>query len=644
MFSLFKTKKTNEKQVAAKSLAISNYHTNPDDFEAVPTTSLLQIRALTDWTYVAISKIAEQLFSLEARLYDPDGHPVEKDPVKKFFTRPNKYEHGPVFMYKIAFHLLAAGKCLIRYKDGDFYIIPDPTAVRIQTSPDGTELLGFEYTAITGVVTYRPDEIIYLRIPHPFKNFESYSKLEAILKSLNLQDKFQNVLKEILGKPIPMQALAVEDSGAARLVKEQISLAKLEGSIPIIPKAQAVQLERTPEQMQLIAAAESIRDDILVKFGVPPAVLGVYKDVNRANGLEARRTFRDNTVAPLVKFIEQSLQAELIDETLGLKGYTLELRIPDLIDEEFELQKITAYLDRGVITINEVRQMEGMEAVAYGNRPFMPANLMPMAAQNPARLPQGHRKDVDDIKTKNWENMVEQLREVEPTITKIWRRIFKAQRRAVLDFIERFKNAPAGVTKDFGMITLILNEAAADYEAELRETLARAYLERAYQFISIFRLNSPNISPAFLQAALNRIIRINLINDVTERQIREAIVTGIQNGETMDEIADRIADIFNFADEYRALRIARTETIGTSNMAALDSLIANDVEYKEWFTALDERVRPSHQALHGQIVRVLDHFTSPLTGAAILYPGDPDAPPEETINCRCTIVPAEGPE
>jgi HK97 family phage portal protein len=632
MLNLFKRSKSISKQEQpGQSLPPSPFIT----FETEPVYSRLQLVALREWAYVAISKIAEQLFQIEYTLYDPHGKPAENNKLAKFFRHPNRYEHAPVFFYRMAFHLLAAGKCFIRVSGDDYWILADPTAVDIKTSPDGTEIISFAYRSVAGTIEYKPSEIIYLRIPHPFKNFEGFGKLEAIMQTLNMASKFQDVLKQLLGKPIPAQALSVDDPSFAKLIKEQITLSKLEGSIPIIPKAQAIQLERTPEQMELIQAAEALRDEVLLKFGVPPAVLGAYKDINRANALESRRTFIENTVKPLLKFIEQSLQSELVDEILGLNGYTLELSIPDMVDDDFELQKIVAYLDRGVYTINEVRAFEGLDPVPYGTRPFLPSNLMPMSAQG------GVQKAFEDVKEKNWRNMIEQITEHEPKLVKVWRKIFREQKRGIMEYLAKHKSIGAAITKQMDFVLFVLNHAVEEHESEVEELVASLYTQRANAFASIFGLNAPNLNPAFLQAVLRKTIKINEINATTERQIREAIMEGIANGESIDEIAARIQDIFEFAEEYRAIRIARTETIGCSNMAAIDSLLANDVEKKEWFTALDERVRPSHQALHGQVVGVLEPFVSPLTGARLLYPGDPDAPVEEVVNCRCTIVPAE---
>jgi Phage Mu protein F like protein len=94
---------------------------------------------------------------------------------------------------------------------------------------------------------------------------------------------------------------------------------------------------------------------------------------------------------------------------------------------------------------------------------------------------------------------------------------------------------------------------------------------------------------------------------------------------------------------YRSETIARTESIRTLSEArhsAWDQMInALDVDDEQiirtWITTLDGRERDSHEEMHLQEVVGLDEpFLTP-DDEEIYYPGDPSAPEEETIQCRC---------
>ena len=97
--------------------------------------------------------------------------------------------------------------------------------------------------------------------------------------------------------------------------------------------------------------------------------------------------------------------------------------------------------------------------------------------------------------------------------------------------------------------------------------------------------------------------------------------------------------------DFRARTIARTETVravheGQEEM--LEQLVSSGAVdasqiRREWRTARDERVRPSHVAMHRQRRRVGETFISG-DGNRLRYPGDPSAPPEDTVQCRCVLA------
>lgn len=57
---------------------------------------------------------------------------------------------------------------------------------------------------------------------------------------------------------------------------------------------------------------------------------------------------------------------------------------------------------------------------------------------------------------------------------------------------------------------------------------------------------------------------------------------------------------------------------------------------KRWQTRGDSAVRPAHAALQGAWKPLDKPFKT--DGFQLMYPGDPEAPPELTINCRCHLI------
>lgn len=96
--------------------------------------------------------------------------------------------------------------------------------------------------------------------------------------------------------------------------------------------------------------------------------------------------------------------------------------------------------------------------------------------------------------------------------------------------------------------------------------------------------------------------------------------------------------------KYRSEVIARTEALRSTHQG-VDEMYRQAINAgelrpeslsREWNTAKDERVRASHSAMHGQVQPFGQPFVSG-NGNLLNYPGDPEAPPEETIQCRCAV-------
>jgi len=88
---------------------------------------------------------------------------------------------------------------------------------------------------------------------------------------------------------------------------------------------------------------------------------------------------------------------------------------------------------------------------------------------------------------------------------------------------------------------------------------------------------------------------------------------------------------------YEAERILRTEVNRSYNLAAFgqQEQLAKDVPglRKQWVATGDNRTRDTHLYVHGEVAEVDKPFSN-----GLMYPGDPNGPPQETINCRCRQV------
>lgn len=139
--------------------------------------------------------------------------------------------------------------------------------------------------------------------------------------------------------------------------------------------------------------------------------------------------------------------------------------------------------------------------------------------------------------------------------------------------------------------------------------------------------------------------RITQIAESTQQLIVEIIRRGLEEGWSEGEIAAAIEDAMSgeMAD-WRARRIARTETHTAANIGQYEAAKASPLEYvKEWLATEDARTREDHALANGQQVGLDEPFLIGPDKIEMMYPGDPSAPPGQIINCRCTALylPAE---
>jgi len=129
------------------------------------------------------------------------------------------------------------------------------------------------------------------------------------------------------------------------------------------------------------------------------------------------------------------------------------------------------------------------------------------------------------------------------------------------------------------------------------------------------------------------------ISKTTEDAMHSIIGKGMMDGLSNQEVQNAIKKYFGSTD-YRAEMIARTETIRAYNAGSQKIFSDWGLEEKEWSSAHDDRTRETHLAADGQVVKVNKSFT--VGGYKMDFPGDAShgAPPDEFINCRCSVLPA----
>lgn len=117
-------------------------------------------------------------------------------------------------------------------------------------------------------------------------------------------------------------------------------------------------------------------------------------------------------------------------------------------------------------------------------------------------------------------------------------------------------------------------------------------------------------------------------------EINKILTTGYQEGWGVKDVRNRIQERYGQFTTWEANRIARTEMQTAHNMGMMNQYQEMGVEYKEWRSAHDKRVRTSHIYMDGEIAPLDEKFSN-----GLMYPGDKSGKIREWINCRCSVLP-----
>lgn len=542
---------------------------------------------------------------------------------------------------------------------------------------DKTGLTGYDYK-VNGLLikTFKPDEIICFKTWNPTNPFiglapgvpardvaemilNSDRYNAAFIKNGATAGGFLTSDKTIL-EPIKKLILEVWNK-LHRGPKNVNKVAILDGGL----KWEGTSV--THNDMQFTELQKTTIRSLLAAFRIQPVMLGIHDDSNYSNAKEQRRAFWVDSMIPRLRKIESTLN-ESLAPLFGKDIYVEhDLNgVEDLQeDQKTKAERDQIYVVAGIKTINEVREELGLDAVAWGDTWNAPMGLMaiedhsaPVAPPTPEipapAKPQGEPAKAATVdkgflrRTMIWSRFKGQTEMMERRWAPVLRRLFTGQEREVIANVRAhwrkavFSNPTkdAHVMKqDISVILFERGEARRLFQREGRRLIEFTLSEKARQEIEDFDLGVQFqvTNPRVTTAIENRAFKFaNEVNLTTEEALRSGLIDAIAAGESIADVEKRIEDIFDIARGSRTQMIARTEVISASNQGAIAAYEQSGVvEGIEWISSRDEKVRDSHR---------IDGDTINLNGAdkfenGLKFPGDPEAPAEEVINCRCTTAP-----
>jgi hypothetical protein len=147
------------------------------------------------------------------------------------------------------------------------------------------------------------------------------------------------------------------------------------------------------------------------------------------------------------------------------------------------------------------------------------------------------------------------------------------------------------------------------------------------------------------QAELEQLNPNALQRSLRDARFDKTVTKAIARGEPIPaaKIEDIVRAYKNRALRYRGENIARTESLRALNQSQVEATnqaiergqVDSSAVTKVWVATKDRRTRDTHRALDGKEVPHNGRFQT--ASGPLEYPGDPNGPASETVNCRCTI-------
>jgi HK97 family phage portal protein len=400
--------------------------------------------------------------------------------------------------------------------------------------------------------------------------------------------------------------------------------------------------------MKMLEVSKVTRNEIGAAFGVPGIFLNDTESVDYSNAQTQEKILYSNTVCPKADRIADRISVFLLP-LLGLKGYEFRFDysgIEALQEDKYQRAQIDEIqLRSGALTINEIRERDGLKKVKWGDAWWTSAMSVPVTTSDlpepaPALPPEPVPVPVDEGKaiTKGISTETRRiiaksfLSTVKPQERKFasnTMKVFNAQAKLVASWVEEHEKA-APVKK--------LRDVLADDDfVESWHSLFVAFGKSALEDVAArYDMIVPDGSEILKWIRAQESKHSKLVNDTTADEISKILADARANGES---IADMVKATKQYFDgiSYRAERVARTNVIAVNNASAQDVYVENGVQKHEWLSTADERTRDDHAEADGQVVAIGEPFS--IGGESLMYPGDPSGSADETINCRCTILP-----
>ncbi len=557
----------------------------------------------------------DRIKAIKKGLHNGDIEELDNHPILEVLNGGNKFLPGSMNLQVVQIHLDSVGDAfLLKQRNGLGVVeelIPLPPHWVIQTpAPGGVPVFKVSIGSIQEDIP--AEEMIWIKDPNPVNPYARGSGITLSMIDELETDEFaaKHTKAWFYNNARPDLIIAGEglEKGATKRLEEDW-LAKNQGMMkrfkPYFMNTKVVvkELNSSFKDMQLIKLREFERDLFMQVFGMPPEIMGLIENSNRATINNADMIFAKHLLVPRLEVQRTVFQENLVPEYDD--RLILDYDSPVKEDDDFTLEVMKS--QPHAFTVDEWRELAGMEELENdsGKVYSIPFNIILSDTLTPEPL-----ATPEPIVTESYSNNIKVIDLDDQAFIK---RIVTALKAQII--VDALTPSITATVSSFG------------------ETMASSIGEAS------FSIEDPVVSEFLGTRSGNRIR--SLIDNTTRKRLRSALVQGLEAGESIDDITKRVNKVFDTATSNRSRAIARTETVRAANFGAQEGMVQAGVEDKGWLSSRDSVTRDSHKpgiGLDGMVVPVRANFKSPITGAEGPHPGELGLA-EDDVNCRCTLVP-----
>ena len=371
--------------------------------------------------YGAITARSEAIGGLGIKIFDVKGDQeaeVKDHDIYQVYRNPNPYQGSFEFLAEIVQSLDVTGNAFIAIEPPtagtkqkfELYLLPTKYIAII---PDAkVKVKEYRFYINGQVVPYKPEEIIHIKYSDVDDPYYGMSPLTAATEVLTFEGyRIQFASQYFKNGAIPAGVLETDATLSDPMLKKlrgdwnsihggianAHKIAILMGGLKYKPMTSPI------KDLDLTNLKRLSRDDILMLFKMPAAILGDLSDTSGNEGQMALKAFWNTSLIPLVRRIESSLNRGLRE--LYLKGgkqvLRFNLKAVEALSDDKDIQAryLSSLLSSSVVSPNEARAMIGMPPStdpnadklfisnsAYGNL-LIPADQANNATGNNAEKP-----------------------------------------------------------------------------------------------------------------------------------------------------------------------------------------------------------------------------------------------------------------